>query len=68
MPHDHEDDEALPVQDRRLSSKWCLVAMPDLQTSSWSAPVKILALTEDCIEAARGRGWIVVGKDSDILA
>ena len=64
---DHEDDEALPpqIQDARPAPKWCLVAMP--QTSSWSAPVRILALTEDCLEAAVGRGWMVVGKDSDVL-
>lgn len=67
MPLDHDDDEAMPVQDARPHPRWCLVAMPDLQTSSWSAPVRILALTEDCLEAAVGRGWIVVGKDSDVM-
>ena len=45
--------------------QWALVAMPDISTSRWQVPMKILALTEDTLIAARERGWLVLAKDSD---
>ena len=44
--------------------KWGLVAHPELLDSERQA--LIMALTEDCLEVARARGWVVLGSDSEV--
>ena len=33
----------------------------------WSSKVRLLAIPEDAIPAAEARGWLVLGRDSDVL-
>ena len=65
MLHDDDRGPEPEITDKRPAPRWCLVVMP--QTSLPIGPVRILALTEDCIEAATGRGWVVIARDSDLL-
>ena len=68
MPPNKDGESVSPqIQDQRPRTKWCLAAMPEINTSRWSAPVRILALTEDCIESAKQRGWTVLARDSDVI-
>ena len=57
-----EDDDLGPEPSLpQTKPRWCLVLMPNV-------PIRILALTEDCVGAAQERGWIVLGRDSDVLS
>ena len=68
MPPDR-DDLAPVVQDQRKPApQWCLVATPREADLVESVPTRILALTEDCIVAARQRGWVVIARDSDVVS
>ena len=62
MPHHAPLAKSLKPQPPE--PRWCLV-ITTADSHSWSTPVRILALTEDCVPIAKERGWVVLARDSD---